>query len=429
MPKVSVIVPVYNAEKCIERCIRSILDQEYKDLEVIAVDDGSKDRSSQILDQLASEDSRLCVVHKENGGVSAARNTALQLVKGEYVQFLDADDWITSDATKMLVRSLEENQADLCVAYFYRVVGENVAIQGSIDGANSLSLQDYAQFMMMSPADFYYGVLWNKLYKTSIFKQYGLKMQEDVKFAEDFIFNLEYLLHVNTIALLKRPVYYYVKTEGSLVNQGMSLQKLYQMKTNVFTYYNNFYKNILDEKQYRKDRLHITSFLIDGAKDGSAIGVLPGVKKLGTERIRAKYKSGKDTMLAFAYYVNKAFEQKLNVVATQYDMSLNEIKVLSALIDADSSISVDDIADFTGISSINVSIIITKLSLKNMVAMDITDSKTFIALDKNAEEIHKDIREALNDLEDIVFDGLTEEKNEVFNKMVNKMVENMRKIV
>ena len=66
MPKVSVIVPVYNAEKCIERCIRSILDQEYKDLEVIAVDDGSKDRSSQILDQLASEDSRLCVVHKEN---------------------------------------------------------------------------------------------------------------------------------------------------------------------------------------------------------------------------------------------------------------------------------------------------------------------------------------------------------------------------
>ena len=153
MTKVSVIVPVYNAEKAIERCIRSILDQEYQDIECIAVDDGSKDASGEILDRLAESDSRLKVIHKENGGVSKARNTALDVVNGEYVQFLDADDWIPTDSTKLLLRAMEENEADLAIGYFYRVVGENVAIQGSIDTTKALTLQEYAQFMMMGCRD------------------------------------------------------------------------------------------------------------------------------------------------------------------------------------------------------------------------------------------------------------------------------------
>lgn len=429
MPKVSVIVPVYNAEKAIERCIRSILDQEYKDLECIAVDDGSKDSSAEILDRLAKEDERLKVIHKENGGVSKARNTALEAVHGEYVQFLDADDWIPTDSTKLLVRALEESNADLTVGYFYRVVGENVAIQGSIASTNPLSLQEYAQLMMVTPADYYYGVLWNKLYKAEIFKKYDLKMDENVRFAEDFIFNLEYLLHVEKIMPLKAPVYYYVKTEGSLVSQGMSFSKLYQMKTNVFTYYNNFYKNVLDEEEYRKDRLQIASFLVDGARDEFAIGVLPGVKKLGEERVQAKYTTSKDSMLAFAYYLNKAFDQKLNTIATKYELNLNDMKVLSALIDADSVNTVDDIADFTGISSFNVSLIITKLNLKRLVYMDVSEGRTYITLEEKAEPIHKEIREALNDLEEIVFDNIPEENNEKFNQMILQMIQNMRKIV
>ena len=429
MPKVSVIVPVYNAEKAIERCIRSILEQEYKDLECIAVDDGSKDSSAEILDRLAKEDERLKVIHKENGGVSKARNTALEAVHGEYVQFLDADDWIPTDSTKLLVRAMEESNADLTVGYFYRVVGENVAIQGSIASTNPLSLQEYAQLMMATPADYYYGVLWNKLYKADIFKKYDLKMDENVRFAEDFIFNLEYLLHVEKIMPLKAPVYYYVKTEGSLVSQGMSFSKLYQMKTNVFTYYNNFYKNVLDEKEYRKDRLQIASFLVDGARDEFAIGVLPSVKKLGEERVQAKYTTSKDSMLAFAYYLNKAFDQKLNTIATKYELNLNDMKVLSALIDADSVNTVDDIADFTGISSFNVSLIITKLNLKRLVYMDASEGRTYITLEEKAEPIHKEIREALNDLEEIVFDNIPEENNEKFNQMILQMIQNMRKIV
>lgn len=429
MAKVSVIVPVYNAEKAIERCIKSILEQEYKDLEVIAVDDGSKDRSPVILDQIAKEDERLKVIHKENGGVSKARNTAIQSITGDYVQFLDADDWIPTDSTKLLVRAMEENNVDLVVGYFYRVVGENVAIQGSIDTTQPLSLQEYAQLMMDTPADYYYGVLWNKLYKASIFKEFDLKMDENVSFAEDFIFNLEYLLHTKTIVPLKAPVYYYVKTEGSLVSSGLNISKIYQMKTNVFTYYNNFYKNVLDEKEYRKDRLQITTFLIDGARDEWAISGLPGVKKLGEERIQAKFTTSRDTIIAYAYYLNKAFEQKLNTIAIQNDMSLNEIKVLSALIDADAVNTVDDIADFTGISSINVSIIITKMNIKRLIKMNIKDGKTYLTLDEKAKPIHKQIREAVNDLEDVLYEGISKEDQDKFNEDLLTMITNIRKII
>ncbi len=429
MPKVSVIVPAYNAEKAIERCVRSILNQEYKDLECIVVDDGSKDSTGEILDHIAKEDDRLVVIHKENGGVSRARNTAIEAVKGQYVQFLDADDWIPTDSTKLLVRAMEENDADLTVGYFYRVVGNNVALQGSIDSNQLLSLQEYAQLMMVTPADYYYGVLWNKLYKADIFQKYQLKMDENVKFAEDFIFNLEYLLHVHKIIPLKAPVYYYVKTEGSLVSQGMSLTKLYQMKTNVFTYYNDFYKNVLNEEEYRKDRIQIASFLIDGARDEFAIGVLPGVKKLGKERVQAKYTSSKDSILAFAYYVNKAFDQKLNTIATQHELTLNEMKVLAALIDAEKQNTVDEISDFTGIPSWNVSLIITKLNLRRLVSMNVNEGKTLISLEEKAEPIHKEIREALNDLEEIIFEDISEEHNEIFNQMILKMIQNMSKIV
>ncbi|MBR2595193.1 MAG: glycosyltransferase family 2 protein, partial [Solobacterium sp.] len=105
MPKVSVIIPVYNAEKNIERCADSVLNQEYRDLELIMVDDGSKDGTAAILDELAARDERVRVIHKPNGGVSETRNRALDMAAGKYVQFLDADDWIPADSTKLLVRT------------------------------------------------------------------------------------------------------------------------------------------------------------------------------------------------------------------------------------------------------------------------------------------------------------------------------------
>ena len=98
-PAVSIIVPVYNAERTIGRCIESILNQEYTDFELLLVNDGSTDASGSLCDGYAAKDARIRVIHKKNGGVSAARNTALDLAQGTYLQFLDSDDWLTPDAT------------------------------------------------------------------------------------------------------------------------------------------------------------------------------------------------------------------------------------------------------------------------------------------------------------------------------------------
>lgn len=122
-PSVSIIVPVYNAGKSIKRCIDSILSQEFTDFEVILVDDGSRDESGLICDEYAGKDKWIRVFHKENTGVSDSRNLVFDEARGKYLQFVDSDDWITSDATGMLYRAAEERHCDFVISDFYRVVG------------------------------------------------------------------------------------------------------------------------------------------------------------------------------------------------------------------------------------------------------------------------------------------------------------------
>ena len=126
-PMVSVIVPVYNAESTLRRCADSILEQSYPDLELILVDDGSKDSSPLICDSYMQKDARVRVIHKPNSGASATRNLGIAEARGHYLQFVDSDDWLTPDATEKLVAAAEAHQADLVIADFYRVSGKLVA--------------------------------------------------------------------------------------------------------------------------------------------------------------------------------------------------------------------------------------------------------------------------------------------------------------
>lgn len=158
-PCVSIIVPIYNAEATLRRCVESVLGQEYTDFELILADDGSRDGSGAICDAFARSDGRVRVLHKENSGVSDTRNQAMAMARGRYLQFLDADDWITPNATKLLVRSAEEHRCDLVISDFYRVVGDRVSPKGDIDEGGPFSREVYAAHMMENPADFYYGVL------------------------------------------------------------------------------------------------------------------------------------------------------------------------------------------------------------------------------------------------------------------------------
>ncbi|MBQ9782222.1 MAG: glycosyltransferase family 2 protein [Clostridia bacterium] len=126
---ISVIVPVYNVQKYLPRCIESILNQSYKDIELILVDDGSPDNTGEICDYYAKKDSRVVVIHKENGGVSSARNAGLNIAKGKFINFVDSDDYIPNDSLENLINLQKENDADLVCCTFERLLQNGNIVQ------------------------------------------------------------------------------------------------------------------------------------------------------------------------------------------------------------------------------------------------------------------------------------------------------------
>ena len=426
MPAVSVIIPAYNAEKAIERCVRSILNQEYKDLEVLVVDDGSKDHTGEILDKIAAEDERLVVIHKENGGVSVARNTAIRQARGKYIQFSDADDWMSKEATKLLVRTMEEKQCDMVVADFYRVVKDNVSRKGNIFAEKPLTRQEYAEYMMENPADYYYGVLWNKLYKKEIIDQYHLGMDEKLQWCEDFVFNLEYVIHANTIGVLSVPIYYYVKTEGSLVAKNLSLTRIMQMKTSMFSYYDNFYKNVLDEKTYRAERINIARFLIDAADDDMTLPLVPGTKKLGEESLPAYFTSDYASWPVMVYYMKKAYDQHYNSIALKYELSLQDVKILSCINDSDHVSSRKDIADFTGMNKMSILGALTKLSMKNLVTFSVEGNNFKMDIAPAGKDIRDDILKAEKDVRKIMLKDFSDDEKHEIHKFMQRICQNLK---
>ena len=135
-----------------------------------------------------------------------------------------------------------------------------VSRKGDIESDCVIDREEFASFMMENPADYYYGVLWNKLYRRDLVNRFGIRMDAEISWCEDFMFNLEYVRYAETFYALRTPVYYYVKTKGSLVNQKISITKTVKMKLMMFEYYNNFYKHVLDEEDYEKTGFRCTIF-------------------------------------------------------------------------------------------------------------------------------------------------------------------------
>jgi len=269
-PLVSIIVPVYNAGEHLFACLESIRRQSWPRLEVLLINDGSTDGSLAVCESFEAEDTRFKVIDQMNAGVSAARNRGLKAAKGEYIQFVDADDRLAPDATEILVRAGEKQGADLVVAHFYRVVEDRVAQRGHIKKELYMNRADYAEWMRKAPAKYYYGVLWNKFYRRSILERHEIKFDPNLSWCEDFIFNLEYLRYCRLVAAIPRPVYYYYKREGSLVTSNISLRRTIQMKKTTFAYYKDLYQSL---DLYEQRRLSIYGYLIASATDGTAISL------------------------------------------------------------------------------------------------------------------------------------------------------------
>lgn len=269
-PLVSLIVPVYNVALYLENCLDSIKAQTYREFEVLLVNDGSTDTSPDICRAYTRSDNRFRLIDKPNSGVSDSRNQALAQAGGKYLQFLDADDWLTPDAIETLVHTAESTGADLVLSHFYRVAGVRMVQRGHIKKEMVLTRQEFAEEMMKAPANYYYGVLWNKLYRRSIVEAHRLRCPVDVSWCEDFLFNLNYIEYIRLVATVPKPIYYYRKREDSLVNAQASLRRTVAMKRSTFEYYKELYQK-LDLYEEQKGRVY--SYLLSAAMDG-AVGPL-----------------------------------------------------------------------------------------------------------------------------------------------------------
>ncbi len=425
MEKVSVIVPVYNGENSIKRCADSILNQDYPDLELLLVDDGSRDRSWEIMQAIAAADHRVKAIHQENGGVSSARNRALAEASGTYVQFADADDWLPMDATKLLVREMEAQSADLAVGDFYRVVDGNVSEKGAIETSGVLSLQQYADEMMLSPADLYYGVLWNKLYRRDIIEHYDIRMDENISYSEDMIFNLEYLRHVDAVAVLKTPVYYYEFTRGSLVDRNTNLAATVRMKKSVIGYYDEFFRETFDPLEYQERLPVIYSYLFAVSRDSLALPFLPGTKKLSAEAEDALIRDLRDSGPETALLEIRLLERYLDSISKKHGIGQDEAKVLYLLRKLGRPCRPGELAGFPGLTRSAVTLALARLVMRGFAVRDNSGGAARYGFD--CARLEEDLSRLERDFDAVRFEGLTEEEIAECRRCSDAVAANIRR--
>lgn len=208
---ISVIVPIYNVEDYLSKCIESVINQTYKNLEIILVDDGSPDNCPKICDEYAQTDSRIKVVHKPNGGLSDARNAGLDIATGEYIGFIDSDDYIDEHMYEEMLSAIENADADLCICGYDRV-DDDGKIKSSAHYNNALLSQEQA-YEMLVQGNVYFIVAWNKLYKRDVF--------ENLRFMKGRIHEDEFIMHhvygeCSKIVTLEKSYYNYLVRESSI---------------------------------------------------------------------------------------------------------------------------------------------------------------------------------------------------------------------
>lgn len=218
MDKISIIVPVYNIEEYIEKCVKSIMKQTYKNIEIILVDDGSKDNAGNICDELSKKDERIQVVHKVNGGLSSARNAGMKKATGEYICFVDGDDCIREDYCEVLYNALKETKSDISAVSYKEIKNSKARIYNSAARAkkefdDKCTVYNGDEIIVQFLHWKNFRIAWNKLYRADILKNQWFK--EGATF-EDMYFNYKVLANVKRVAYVNSPCYYYIRRDGSI---------------------------------------------------------------------------------------------------------------------------------------------------------------------------------------------------------------------
>lgn len=228
---VSIIVPVYNVEKYIQRCVDSILEQNYQDLELILVDDGSPDNCGAICDGYAKKDSRVHVIHKKNGGVSSARNAGLDQANGEYVTFCDSDDFYEPQWIEKLIAAMESCNADVVRAnstFFHDDIAQNSVCYGECGSYELHTPEERISYCFTKLFGGKHGwSVWERLFRVSIIREHNIHFCESCgNFAEDMGFVLEYTLHCSRVISVREAGYMYYQRDGSMMQSSQGSVKL-----------------------------------------------------------------------------------------------------------------------------------------------------------------------------------------------------------
>lgn len=224
---ISVIVPVYNVEKYLRQCVESLLAQTYPDLEIILVDDGSKDGCGAVCDEYAARYDHVLAVHKENAGLGMARNTGLDHASGDYVVFVDSDDYAEPGMVEVLYRGLTENGVDMCKAGFRRFVNEDETkfirkYENQVFAGEQAKKEFLPRLIGSRPdkKDSIEMCVWGSIYSMAPIRNHGLRFPSERELiSEDIIFNIDYLQHANGACVIEDVVYDYRITPGSLTKR------------------------------------------------------------------------------------------------------------------------------------------------------------------------------------------------------------------
>jgi glycosyltransferase involved in cell wall biosynthesis len=262
-PKLSIVVPIYNVEPYLSRCLDSLVAQSMKDIEIIAVNDGSTDTSGEILDQYAHLDSRIRVIHKENGGVSAARNDGIREALGEYIGFVDPDDWVDTDMYEGMYQAALDEKADIVMCTYTREFGthskeKKFNLPGKVCYRDQ-EVQDKMLRRLIGPMneeianpEFLdaWGTVWSKIYCADIIKENGLSFIDlhIVGTNEDSLFNIHTFYHAKSFVFINKPYYHYWRANTTSVTANYKPD----LKDKWFSLY-SFMENFLNDKKMPPD--------------------------------------------------------------------------------------------------------------------------------------------------------------------------------
>lgn len=225
-PQLSIIIPVYNVELKLEKCVKSILNQSFQDFEIFLINDGSTDKSVQLCNELAETDCRIRVIHKENGGVSQTRNVGLEIANGKYIGWVDGDDWIETDMYALLVQEAESKEADMvwCNYYIDHIDNSYIVSQDINE-----SVQSFVQALFDLRVE---GMLWNKIMRREIFVKENLRFLDGQNMAEDKNMLIKFLLCSTRIGYVNKPLYHYLQDNPISYTRDISSKRVYEEISN-----------------------------------------------------------------------------------------------------------------------------------------------------------------------------------------------------